>query len=245
MHRIQRGVEHASSVMTAELELHLAKVRKKRVTTCRKSERSWTTPMWCCPGSERRPEGEGANWRKWGLGIWGKEYWLRSQFCPAHPRIQLQWYPPIKFLQERAFTQGFPAHSFASERRQHVEGVGQFKNQAQDDTKRPESPPSKHRNTGSGTFWSCWIVVDAMLELSEKRLLKMIILITFMLYCILKGIQLNNSIKLFVMSAIIWFSFLGSVGSRIAWVVQGSKSLIYFLFSFYFKSFKLNSCHSC
>lgn len=166
--------------------------------------------------------------RKQGLGIWGKEYWLRSQFCPAHPRKQLQWYPPIKFLQERAFTQGFPAHSFASERRQHVKGVHQFKNQAQGDTKRPKSPPSKHRNTGSGTFWSCWIVVDAMLDLSEKCLLKMILLITFVLYCILKGIQLKLILTAswFVMSVIIWFSFLGSVGSRVAWVVQGSKSFI-------------------
>lgn len=37
-----------------------------------------------------------------------------SQFCPDHPRKQTQRYPPIKFLQEKAFAQGFAAHSFAS-----------------------------------------------------------------------------------------------------------------------------------
>lgn len=43
-----------------------------------------------------------------------RRYWLMSQFCPAHPWKQSQWYPPIMFLQEWAFTQGFPIHSFAS-----------------------------------------------------------------------------------------------------------------------------------
>lgn len=48
---------------------------------------------------------------------WGEGgYWRRWQFGPDHPRKQLQWYPPIKFLQW-AFTQGFFAHSFTSERR--------------------------------------------------------------------------------------------------------------------------------
>lgn len=53
MHWIQRGAEHASSVMMPELELQLAEMRKKRVTTCRKSERSWTV-LWKREEARRR-----------------------------------------------------------------------------------------------------------------------------------------------------------------------------------------------
>lgn len=124
MHRIRRealGMQVQSWWQSCQLSF--AKRRKKRVTTCGKSEWRETTPkLWV-------PEVRGFNmargrrtpveWQRCRCDFFfflkkGKKYWLMSQFCPDHPRKQSQWYPPIKFLQERAFTQGFRAHSFLS-----------------------------------------------------------------------------------------------------------------------------------
>lgn len=127
------------------------------------------TPMWCVQGSERRrlkiARKGGRQWRERNLEVTlRKKYWLMSQFCPDHPWKQLQWYPPIKFLQELAFTQGFPSHSFASvkvgRRRTHSPSKGTNQRKRQGDRKVPrnlifEAPVTKNERTGSSSDNVC------------------------------------------------------------------------------------------
>lgn len=89
-----------------------------------------------------------------------RKYWLMTQFRPDHPLKQLQWYPPIKFLQDLAFTQGFSAHSFVSVKaggRKETQSIRWNKPRRSTGSKKRDRKlsllkPNEHKNERNGTI---------------------------------------------------------------------------------------------